>query len=67
MNAFIPENPTVNLLVIDGQIRARANNIGRDLTVTITDSPVEFADQALNKPFDSTKPVQAAQVLAHRK
>lgn len=53
MNSFIPQNPTVNILLNpEGKVEAIANNIDPEIVVTTTD-PAVFRDQALNKPFNS--------------
>jgi hypothetical protein len=56
MNSFIPQNPTVNVLLNpEGKVEAIANNIAPigELIVTTTTDPAVFRDQALNKPFNS--------------
>lgn len=54
MNAFIPQNPTVNILLNpEGKVEAIANNIDPEIVVTTTTDPAVFREQALNKPFNS--------------
>ena len=56
MNAFIPQNPTVRILLNpEGKVEAIANNIAPigEITVTTTTDPEVFRDQALNQPFNS--------------
>lgn len=68
MNAFIPENPSVVLLV-DGQgsVQAVGNNIDPNLSVNVTDNPAYFEEAIKGKPFDSRRPQAVPQVLAHKK
>lgn len=54
MNSFIPQNPTVNILLNpEGKVEAIANNIDPEIVVTTTTDPAVFRDQSLNKPFNS--------------
>ncbi len=56
MNAFIPQNPTVNILLNpEGKVEAIATNVAPigEISVTTTTDPAVFRDQALNKPFNS--------------
>jgi hypothetical protein len=60
MNSFIPQNPTVNVLLNpEGKVEAIANNIAplNELVVTTTTDRAVFDKQAGNKPFDSRRPV----------
>lgn len=68
MNAFIPENPSVVILV-DGQgsVQAVGNNIDPELFVNVTDNPAYFEEAIKGKPFDSRVPRATPQVLAHKK
>ena len=66
MNAFIPENPNVVLMMVDGQVRATANNIDPNLKVTIVDNATAFERESAGVTFNSTRPVQPQQTLAHR-
>jgi len=53
-------NPTVNILLNpEGKVEAIATNVApiRELTVTTTTDPSVFRDQALNKPFNTLRPV----------
>ena len=61
-------NPNaVILLNPEGRIEAVASNVAPDLKVVITSDRATFADEAANKPFDTTRPVQPEQVMAMRK
>lgn len=52
MNAFIPQNPKVVVLVgIDGKVRATANNIDPELQVVTTPSVEEFNEATKGIPF----------------
>lgn len=52
MNAFIPQNPKVVVLVgIDGQVRKTANNIDPELQVVTTPSIEEFDAAIKGIPF----------------
>lgn len=52
MNAFIPQNPKVVVLVgIDGKLRATANNIDPELQVVTTPSVEEFNAAIQGIPF----------------
>ena len=47
----LTSNPTVNLLVENGQIVGVSTNVSADLVVTTTEDQVTFNDQSANKPF----------------
>jgi hypothetical protein len=68
MNVFVPENPTVVVLV-DGKgiPMDTANNLDRELTVAITTNASEFETLKQGLPFDTTRPVSQTQVLAMKK
>ena len=65
----LPVNPTVVVRIdSNGQnVLAVASNIDADLKVVIVKDDASFAEEAANKPFDSTRPPQPHQVLAPRK
>lgn len=64
----LTENPTVVVRVSpDGKLVDVASNVSQDLKVVIVGSATAYADEAANKPFDTTRPVQPTQVLAMRK
>jgi hypothetical protein len=61
----MPDKPTVALrLDQQGRVTAVASNISPDLEIVITRDANTFKDEAANKPFDTTRPPQPAQVLA---
>ena len=66
MNAFIPENPKVVQMIVDGQVRATANNIDPNLQVVIVDNATSFERESAGVTFNSTRPLQQTQTLAHR-
>ena len=47
----LTSNPTVNLLVENGQIVGVSTNVSADLVVTTTEDQVTFNEQSANKPF----------------
>ena len=70
MNAFIPENPKVVILLnknANGLVEAVANNIDPNLNVQVVTTVVDFNNASAGVTFDSTRPVQPTQVLAHKK
>ena len=67
MNAFIPNNPTVILRMDeDGRVKAIANNISQEINVVIVRNDDLFKDEAANQPFNTNRPPDPVQVLAHR-
>lgn len=67
MNSFIPENPTVVILLNknrEGLIEAVANNIAPELTVKVVTTVVDFNNEAANKPFDTGRPPQEQMTLS---
>lgn len=57
-------NPTVVLMVVNGERRATATNVAADLNVVIVDNVTAFNEAALGKPFNSIFPVQPEQVMS---
>lgn len=58
-------NPSVVVLVDpSGKPIATATNVAPDLEVIITNDRGEYEQEAANKPFDTTRPVQEQQVLS---
>jgi hypothetical protein len=59
----MPVKPTVVIELRNGAVVNVASNIARTddpndpLTVTVVETPEAYAEAALGKPFDSTRPV----------
>lgn len=62
----LTNNPTVVLLVINGEVRATATNVAPDLNVVVVDNVTAFDKNALGRPFNSTLPVQEEQVMSSK-
>ena len=59
MNCFIPQNPTVVILIDEnGKFVSAANNVDPELNIVITRSPEQFADETLNQPFQTPSVVE---------
>jgi hypothetical protein len=59
-------NPKVVLLVICGEVRAKATNIASDLETVVVNDPHEFFLASLGMPFNSTLPVMEEQVMSSK-
>lgn len=60
----MPVNPTVTVLVLNGQVVAAASNIDPELKVNIVTSQEAYGEVICNLPFDSANPRPQTQVLA---
>lgn len=60
----MPVNPTVTVLVLNGQVVAAASNIDPELKVNIVTSQEAYGEAICNLPFDSANPRPQTQVLA---
>ena len=51
-------------MIVDGQVRAKANNIASDLNVIYVNSTSDFNEAAANQPFNSTSPLPPQETLS---
>lgn len=62
----LPFNPTVAVLVQNGNVVAVASNIDPELTVNVVTTNEAYGEAIGNLPFDSANPYPQTQVLAVR-
>lgn len=51
----LPDKTNVVLMVVNGELRAKASNIARNLNVVVVDTAEAFEKASLGLPFNSTR------------
>lgn len=62
----LPVNPTVTVLIQNGNVVAVASNIDPELKVNVVTSQEAYGEAIRNLPFDSANPRPQTQILAAR-